>query len=93
MSTGVTSWPGTRLTASGASWPSWLDWYGVKTFPSTARESSVLSTPQSTSPSGRPAVRMALLTSVPASPLLATLTAMPVSLVNWASASGSVKAS
>jgi hypothetical protein len=36
---------------------------------------------------------MALLTRVPASPLFATFTVMPVSFVNWASASGSVKAS
>ena len=53
----------------------------------TARDSSVLSMPNITSPSGLPAVSSALLTIVPASPPTRASTSMPVRAVNPSSAS------
>ena len=55
--------------------------YGSNTPASSARESRVLSTPNSTSPSGLPAVSAALLTTSPASPSLTSAMVMPVRAV------------
>ena len=60
--------------------------YLLKTLPSSAADSCVLSTPHMTSPSGFPAVRRALVSIVPASPAVTTDTLMPVDLLNSPSA-------
>ena len=59
------------------------DLYGTKMPSSSARLSSVLSTPKNTSPSGLFLVRIAWLTAAPASPDGSTSTLTPVFFVNW----------
>src|SRR6478735_10919105 len=61
------------------------DVYGSKIPASSALLRNVLSMPKSTSPCGRFLVRIAVLTTLPASPFLSTLTVMPVCLVKSAS--------
>src|SRR6478609_5817775 len=60
------------------------DVYGSKMPASSALLRNVLSTPKSTSPCGRFLVRIAVLTTLPASPFLSTLTVIPVFLVKSA---------
>ena len=90
-STGVSSWPGTSAVSlvSIAFEP-----FGLVRVEDRCRrrprDSSVLSTPHITSPSGLPAVNLAFVTIVPASPAMTIFTAMPVDLVNSSSASLSV---
>src|SRR5262245_10391171 len=88
-STGVASCPGTNDLAASDSLSSWVDVYCVNTFDCSARANSVLSTPHITSPSGFPAVSAAFDSIAPASPEVATLTAIPVSLVKVSNADGS----
>ncbi len=60
--------------------------YLVKTLPSIAADNCVLSTPHITSPSGLPAVSRALVSMVPASPAVTTVTLIPVDAANSSSA-------
>src|SRR6478672_7564338 len=61
------------------------DWYGSNSPASIALPRNVLSIPNSTSPCGRFLVRIAVLTTLPVSPFLSTLTVMPVFFVKSAS--------
>src|SRR2546428_2513514 len=82
VSTGVTRCLESSCNALGTV-PSSGDLYGTKIPSSSARLSSVLSTPKNTSPSGLLFVRMAWFTAAPASPDGSTFTVTPVSFLNW----------
>ena len=72
--------PGPAASASGTSARA-AGWYASKMPASSARDRNVVSTPYSTSPSGRSPARIAWLTMEPASPPGRTLTSTPVCAV------------